>query len=271
MWSCELSIRKMNKTTNCPYIFLYINPYFLRFLKFIEMQVVILAAGRGKRMGKYTQQKTKAMLPIGKNKTPLLSQTVANCQKNGLKKFIFVVGYRKEEIIDFFGSNDTDNESIFNYVEQMDIIGGTANAVKIAQKYINSDQFLLIYGDVVPSVKNIANILNLEPNTSAMGVRRVDDPRAYGVVELCDDKIINIVEKSPNPPSNLVNAGLYVLQNPEIFKFIDQTRKSARGEYELTESIQKFIDDGGVMYHRDVQDGIKNIGTLEDYEKYKMS
>lgn len=58
----------------------------------VDMQVVILAAGRGKRMGKYTERTTKAMLPVGKEQTPMLEKTVQNCMMLGLTNFVFVVG-----------------------------------------------------------------------------------------------------------------------------------------------------------------------------------
>ena len=242
-----------------------------------NMDVVILAAGRGSRMGQYTHQINKVMLPITtttqstqstqSTKTPILLETIKACKTNNLDNFIIVVGYQSQSIKNYFGNGEHHNIKI-NYINQKDIKGGTADAVKVAQSLVNTNQFLLVYGDIIPTANNIANLISISPNISCMGVRRVEDPTRFGVVETTNNnKIINIVEKSPNPPSNLINAGVYVLQNPIIFKYIEKTKKSARGEYELTDSIQMFIDGGGTMSAMSIHDGVKDIGTLLEYEK----
>lgn len=231
------------------------------------MDVVILAAGRGTRMKQYTNNINKVMLPL-QDKTPILAKTIEACKANGLKKFVFVVGYKAESIMKYF--KDGSEFAIKTvYVHQDLSKKGTASAVDMAKPFITSKQFVLIYGDIIPTVQNIANLISIPSNTSSMGIRKVEDPSRHGVVVLDkqEEKIIRIVEKSPDPPSNMINSGIYVLQSPEIFKSIAQTKKSIRGEYELTDSIQMLIDDGGIMYQRNVQDGLQDIGTILEYEK----
>ena len=142
------------------------------------MQVVILAAGRGKRMGEYTKTTTKAMLPIGKDQTPLLEQTVSNCMLCGLNEFIFVVGYRKDDIIEHFTSEFYKKNTKVQFVEQENITGGTANALECARKLITTDKFILIYGDVIPTVQDIQGLLWIANHGyHALGTRVVEDPR----------------------------------------------------------------------------------------------
>lgn len=243
------------------------------------MHVLILAAGRGKRMGKYTEEKQKAMLPLNivnergvTEQVPMLKMTLLNCVRNGLTKFTIVVGYKRNDIVNYFGSGAGLGITI-DYVYQPDITGGTADAVRVAKEYITTDKFLLIYGDVVPTVQDIHSLIHSRPNESkpgirflgCMGTRIVDNPSRYGVVRIENNFIVDIVEKSPNPPSNSIFAGLCVLPNV-IFHYILQTPKSTRGEYELTDSIKMFINDGFKLMNCPVS-GVKDIGTVKDYEE----
>ena len=136
------------------------------------------------------------------------------------------------------------------------------------------ENFFLIYGDVVPTQSDIQRIFRIF-NTykleyygnriGVMAVRTVDDPQRYGVVEKDDsNNILRIVEKSPNPPTNLINAGIYILPI-DIFTHIKNTQLSERGEYELTESIQKLIDSDVNVKVCEVT-GLKDIGTKQIYE-----
>ena len=248
------------------------------------MKVVILAAGRGKRMGEYTENTTKAMLPLQSEKgafsrKPMLQITIEACVKAGFTEFVIVVGYRKQDIMDHFGDGSKYNISI-KYVTQHNICAGTANAVECTKFFFDGydsvteeTPFFLIYGDVVPTLCDLEKMVQTHKHESGgesiangvMAVRTVDDPQRYGVVETDDDgNILRIVEKSPNPPTNLINAGMYILPTL-IFQHIKNTKLSERGEYELTESIQLLIDSGREMKTA-VVSGLKDVGTKQVYQ-----
>jgi bifunctional UDP-N-acetylglucosamine pyrophosphorylase/glucosamine-1-phosphate N-acetyltransferase len=261
------------------------------------MKVVILAAGRGKRMGEYTETTTKAMLPMKSDDghkystKPMLEITIERFIQCGFDDFIIVVGYRKNDIISHFGDGSSRGINI-KYVTQKHVCSGTADAVACAQYFFDydpeivgasGDVFFLVFGDVIPSTTDINNIFykyidtpspNGDPKytPAVMGVRRVPDPQRYGVVETDDlnmgmGNVIRIVEKSPNPPSNLINAGIYIFPT-KIFDHIKKTTLSVRGEYELTDSIQMLIDSGVNVKYESVG-GIQDIGTKDIYEKCK--
>ena len=245
------------------------------------MKVVILAAGRGKRMGEWTDGKTKAMLPIYENPSdvkpkPMLQITIERFRQSGFDEFIIVVGYRKYDIISHFGDGSSMGIKI-KYVTQKNPCAGTADAVACSNYFFDghdsiddATSFFLVYADVIPTCQDIDNIfrkyISIEKKTcGVMAVRTVNDPQRYGVVELDENEaIIRIVEKSPNPPTNLINAGIYILP-VEIFKFIKKTPLSVRGEYELTDSMQLLINSDIVMKTQAV-DGFKDIGTKQIYE-----
>ena len=85
-------------------------------------------------------------------------------------------------------------------------------------------------------MKNIVN------NKSSMGLVEVEDASEYGIVELKGKKIEKIYEKMEEPFSNIINAGIYHFDK-KIFNFINKTKKSARGEYEITDSINMLVND----------------------------
>jgi bifunctional UDP-N-acetylglucosamine pyrophosphorylase/glucosamine-1-phosphate N-acetyltransferase len=240
------------------------------------MKVVILAAGRGTRMEEFTQNTTKAMLIIKDQnniKKPMLQITMEKCVECGLKEFIFVVGYRKEDIYKHFGDGSKWGVNI-NYVTQPNIKAGTADAVRWTKEYLkNEKEFLLIYGDIVPSKEDLENLISGVSGGSnnvrgVMAVRTVENPERYGVVETKGCVITRIIEKSKNPPTNLANAGIYVLPFPEIFEEISKTALSERGEFELTDSIQQVIDRGLIIKWQKISN-VKDIGTKKEYLQIK--
>ncbi|MBU2617180.1 MAG: NTP transferase domain-containing protein, partial [Euryarchaeota archaeon] len=201
------------------------------------MKAVILAAGEGTRMRPLTQNRPKVMLPVG-NK-PILEHIMLAVRDVGITDFVFVVGYRSETIMNHFGDGSKWNIHI-DYVEQKEQLG-TANAVGVAKEFVN-DRFLALNGDVLVRSMDLQNLMK-EKKDVVLAVKEVDNPQEFGVIEVRGDRVTRVVEKSKNPPSNLANAGIYVL-GPEIFDAIDKTLLSSRGEHEITDSLQILIDDG---------------------------
>jgi len=201
--------------------------------------VVILAAGKGTRMKEWTIDKTKAMLPLGK---PMLEITIDNCRKSGLNKFIIVVGYRKDDIINYFG-----HDSGISYVEQENPSGGTADAVECAAKLVKTPTFLLIYADVIVTEVEIENLISLGTYygpPSCMGVRRVSNPERYGVVEvrLGQDEFYylkKITEKSPKPASNLVTFSFFFVFISHPFFALRLTRVSMYFRLKFSNTFEK--------------------------------
>ena len=200
------------------------------------MKAVILAAGEGSRMRPLTYTRPKGMLPLA-NK-PILEHLLVGANKAGIKEFIFVVGYRDEQVRDYFGSGDKWGVSI-DYTTQRKQLG-TADAVKAVEDLIDGN-FLVINGDIVVSQKDISSLTDRSENT--LSVFEVEDTRDLGVVEVKGDKIVHIYEKTESPPSHMANAGLYLF-TPDIFEAVSPISKSPRGEYEITDALQLMIREG---------------------------
>jgi UDP-N-acetylglucosamine diphosphorylase/glucosamine-1-phosphate N-acetyltransferase len=194
------------------------------------LKAVILAAGEGQRMRPLTATRPKVMLPImGK---PILEHLLIETKEAGISEFIFVVGYCDKQVRSYFGGGEKWGVKL-DYSEQRKQLG-TADAIRRVATVVNGN-FLVVNGDVIVSRGDIKRLM--KSTHSTMSVFEVKDPAGLGIVELSDDKVVGIYEKSQRPPSLMANAGLYLF-TPEIFKAIAKTEKSPRGEYEITDSLK---------------------------------
>lgn len=197
------------------------------------MKCIILAAGEGKRLRPLTFTKPKVMVTVA-NK-PILEWTLNNAKKAGCKEFIFIVGYKSEVVRNYFGNGEKWNVEI-EYVNQGEPLG-TAHALNAAKKFAG-DEFIVISGDTIVGASDVKKILK---KGVGIGVYNVKNPSEYGIVEIENGKLRKIYEKMEEPYGNTINAGIYHL-NKKIFEAIDKTKKSIRGEYELTDSINIFLE-----------------------------
>lgn len=208
------------------------------------MKAVILAAGEGSRMRPLTYTRPKVMLPLA-NK-PVLEHLLIQANKAGVREFIFVVGYRDEQVRDYFGNGGKWGVSI-DYTTQRKQLG-TADAIRTVEGLID-ENFLVINGDIVVNPRDIKVLTSKSDNT--LSVLEVEDTRDLGVVEVNGDRVTRIYEKMERPPSHTANVGLYLF-TPDIFDAISQTSKSPRGEYEITDALQLMIEEGHHIFYQKV-------------------
>ncbi len=205
------------------------------------MKALIIAAGKGTRMGPLAEKRPKAMLPIA-NK-PVLEHIIVTLKNAGIRKFLVVVGHCKEKIAEHF-----DNYSDVNieYIEQQEQ-KGTADAIAVARNYIN-ERFLVTNGDVIVSSPDVEKLLSAR-GEAILAAKQVETPEKYGILYVKGNRVEKIVEKPKESASNIANAGVYVFE-PSIFEAINSTGTSPRGEYEITDSIQFLIDSGKEVSYR---------------------
>ncbi len=200
------------------------------------MKAVILAAGEGNRMRPLTYSRPKVMVPIA-NK-PIMEHLLLAARASGISEFIFVVGYRDEQVRDYFEDGQKWGVKI-EYCNQKRQLG-TADALRMAEGMVGKS-FLMMNGDIILQTKDIKKVIARGGNV--LSAIEVKDPVGLGVVEVSRGKVTRIHEKAEKPPSRRANAGLYLF-TPGIFEAIAATPKSPRGEYEITHSLQIMIDGG---------------------------
>ena len=192
-------------------------------------QAIILAGGEGQRLRPFTTLRPKVMLPIA-NK-PILHYVIEALADAGLRHIVLVVGYRREEIQDYFGSGKKFDVDI-NYVIQKTQVG-TADALNQA-KSMAAAKFLVIPGDNIIESDTVLPLVSTTNNTIIVKYQR--NVSQYGAVIAKKGNVTNIIEKPEIAVSYLVNTGIYAL-NHDIFPFIEQ-------ETDLPQAIQTMIDDG---------------------------
>lgn len=208
------------------------------------MKAVIIAAGEGVRMRPLTYTRSKVMLPLA-NK-PIMEHLLLGAKKAGLKDFIFVVGYFEKKIREYFGDGHNWGVRI-EYVTQKKQLG-TAHALKMTRDFL-TESFVLLNGDGPIEAGDVLKITKHEG--PCMALQAVKNAQDLGVAEVANGKVKHIHEKLDKPPSNLANAGLYLL-NASIFPVIEKLEPSPRGEYEITGALQAFIDQGNDMAYEEI-------------------
>ncbi|KUO40403.1 MAG: glucose-1-phosphate thymidylyltransferase [Hadesarchaea archaeon DG-33-1] len=210
------------------------------------MRAVVLAAGLGTRMRPLTFTKPKFLLPIAGK--PALDHVLLLLKNAGVSEIGMVVGYGKEQIMERYGNGSKLGVKV-EYLHQSNLLG-TANAVSLAEDFISGENFLVMNGDTLVDQESLNALLKhheeMKSDASFGGIVttiEVEKPEQFGIVFLDGDKVTEIVEKPKKVKSKLANAGVYIF-SPKIFDAIKKTKKSKRGEYELTTSIQILINEG---------------------------
>lgn len=222
----------------------------------MKLKAIILSAGEGSRMRPLTLTKPKTMLPVAGK--PIIQYNIESLRDNGITDILLIVRYKEEIVRNYFGDGSDFGVNI-SYKTQKDFLG-TANAISYGEDFID-DSIIVLNGDIILDDEIIHEIIKkynyLSPDT-LMLLTEVEDPSAFGVVEIENGNIKNIVEKPKreDAPSNLVNAGIYIF-NKDIFDKIRETEISERGEYEITDSVSLQIEDNKtVIGHKTSKDWI---------------
>jgi len=197
-------------------------------------EAIIVVAGLGTRLQPVIGEIPKSMTKY--NTKPLLEYIVCALRDLGVENFVFVVNYKKEVIVDYFGDGSKFGINI-KYVVQENPKGGTADAVSYVHGKVRGEKFFVIYGDNVFDPKILEEILaKADRYDGVLCGKEMQNVTQYGTFRIEGDLVKEIAEKSLNPPSKIVFTGLMVLPSA-IFDAINKTGISVRGQKELTESI----------------------------------
>jgi UDP-N-acetylglucosamine diphosphorylase / glucose-1-phosphate thymidylyltransferase / UDP-N-acetylgalactosamine diphosphorylase / glucosamine-1-phosphate N-acetyltransferase / galactosamine-1-phosphate N-acetyltransferase len=226
-------------------------------------KAVILAAGRGTRMGELTAGAPKPMLSAGGH--PILEILLGRLIEAGYSEALIVTGYRAEQIEEHFRNYRLP----LRFVRQPHP-DGTATAALLARDFIAGDDFLLTFGDILAPAQCYREILDRLRGEAALdailGVKKVEDPyRGAAVYADGEGRVTRIVEKPPRGQSTTRwnSAGIYAAR-PSLFLELDRTPRSPRGEFELTTAIAQLIESGKRLRLFPIAGEWRDIGRPED-------
>lgn len=198
-------------------------------------------AGAGAKLRPHTYTQPKALIPIA-GKT-ILSFIVDQLHTAGINEFIFIVGYLGEKIQEYVKQTYPDLNCHFVYQNERQ---GTGHAVELTRSIVGDDEVFVALGDTICDydVKEV-----IESPYSMLGVKKVDDPRNFGVAEIDGESFIeHVVEKPAIPKSNMALVGLYKIKETQflydcLHHLFDQDIRSY-GEYNLTDALDCMIKRG---------------------------
>ena len=205
------------------------------------MKAIIPVAGAGTKLRPHTYTQPKALIPLA-GKT-ILSIIIEQLRDAGIKEFIFIIGYLGEKIQDYVVANHGDIQPYF--VTQHDRLG-TGHAIDLTKNLVGDDEVLIIMGDTIAEY-DVADVINAP--TSLLGVKKVDDPRNFGVAEINEEGIITrVVEKPAIPKSNMALVGIYkIKETQQLFSCIEkiqQLKIKSYDEFNLTDALECMIKMG---------------------------
>jgi dTDP-glucose pyrophosphorylase len=221
------------------------------------MKAVILAAGKGTRMGGLTQALPKPMLKV--QGRPVLEHILLGLVSAGIREVCLITGWHGEVIDDYFGDGAKWGARISS--ARQEIQNGTGKAPEYARDFVGSDTFLLTYGDILVRPETYGRMVERFAQGTFSGLLTVTKGQdvTQGAINFFDaDFALRRLIEKPNPaqvdqlradgwlhPGDTVwyNAGIYIFR-PVLFDFTARLEKSPRGEYELTDAISAMVAAG---------------------------
>jgi dTDP-glucose pyrophosphorylase len=229
------------------------------------MKAVILAAGKGTRMGELTRNRPKPLLQVGS--CSAIEHVIRGLTSSGFSEVVIVTGYLGEQVRALLGDGSALGARI-RYVQQ-DEQKGTAHALLIAREAVAGEDFLLCFADILTSASNyerLREVFYSEKCEIAAGCRRVDDPWRGAAVYVNDqNEVLQIVEKPPVGTSTTPwnHAGLYCFRN-SIYMELEKVQPSSRGELEVTDAVATVIRSGRLVKLVEIEGYWKDLATAQD-------
>jgi glucose-1-phosphate thymidylyltransferase len=208
----------------------------------MKMKAIIPVAGLGSRLRPHTHTQPKSLIPVAGK--PILAHIVDDLIEQGFKEFIFIIGYLGDKIEKYITKNYP-NITPFFVVQTKG--KGTAHAIWLAKDLLDNDDLLfIVLGDTIYKA-DLSDILKNE--FTSLGVKKVDDPRQFGVAELADDGWVKkLVEKPSIPKSNLALIGIYKIGNTALFinslNYVIENEIKSHDEYHLTDVLMEMYKSG---------------------------
>lgn len=206
------------------------------------MKAIIPVAGIGSRLRPHTHTQPKALVPVAGK--PILGHIIDSLKEVGIHEFIFVIGYLGDKIQSYVVEKYPELKKSFVVQAQKEGIG---HAIWTAKEMVNNDdQLLIVLGDTIFDV-HLQDFVDLPYST--VGVKKVDDPRNFGVVESDDDGFITrLVEKPMIPKSNMAMVGLYKIKEGKLLMetLNDNIKQNLRthNEFQLTDALMHMVEKG---------------------------
>lgn len=208
------------------------------------MKAIIPVAGAGTKLRPHTYTQPKALIPLA-GKT-ILSIIVDQLHEAGINDFIFIIGYLGEKIQDYVQKKYPDLNC--HFVQQNERYG-IGHAINLTREIVGNDEVMIVLGDTIADY-NVKEII--DSPVSMLGIKKVDDPRNFGVAEVEEDgSISRVVEKPSIPKSNMALVGVYKIKETDfMFSCLEKIMVNTGHdieEFSLTEALECMMQRGATF------------------------
>jgi glucose-1-phosphate thymidylyltransferase len=227
-----------------------------------NLKGLILSGGAGTRLRPITHTSAKQLVPVA-NK-PVLFYGIEALVEAGIREIAVIVAPETGGEIKEAAGDGSRFGAAITYVEQPEPLG-LAHALLTAEPALGDSPFVMYLGDNLLRdgiVELVRAFRTSEPDALIL-LTQVDDPSSYGVAELNGDRVVRLVEKPKDPPSDMALVGVYMFR-PTIFEAARAIEPSGRGELEITDAIGALIESGRRVEPHLVRGWWKDTGRLED-------
>lgn len=230
------------------------------------MKGLIIAGGEGTRLRPLTYITNKSLLPVYNQ--PLLYYPLKTLINAGITEILIVSGKgHAGQILNLLGSGKDMGVRLAYEVQEQP--GGIAQVIGMAEDFADGEKIMAILGDNVYEdvelIKKAAEDFAAQPEGAKIFLKEVSDPERFGVAEIDGEKIIGIEEKPKEPKSNWAVTGLYMFDHT-VFDIVRNLKPSARGELEVTDVNNAYIERGTMGYQKLEGDWI-DAGTFDSLLK----
>ncbi len=211
------------------------------------MKGVILAGGLGTRLYPLTKITNKHLLPVYDQ--PMIFYPIQTLVEAGIKDILIVTGGNSAgDFLRLLGNGRAFGLKHLNYTYQ-EKEGGIAEAIGLAEHFAEGEKVLVMLGDnlIFESIRDDVDAFKRQRNGARIFLKKVKNPKAYGVAEITNGRVVNIIEKPKKPKSDLAVIGIYMYDN-EVFDVVKTLKPSARGELEVTDINNAYIQQGTMTY-----------------------
>lgn len=212
----------------------------------MDMKGIVLAGGTGSRLFPLTKVTNKHLLPVGL--APMIWHPLWKLKEAGITEILIVTGTEHMgDVVGLMGSGK-DFGCRFTYKVQ-DEAGGIAQALGLAENFAGGAPVCVILGDNIfeDSLAPEVAAYRAQGKGARIMLKPVEDPQRYGVAEVQDGKVLGIEEKPKAPKSNLSVTGIY-FYDAAVFDIIRTVKPSGRGEMEITDVNNAYIDRGELSF-----------------------
>ncbi len=225
------------------------------------MKGVILAGGLGTRLYPLTKITNKHLLPVYHK--PMIYYPLESLVRAGLRDILIVTGGNSAgEFLRLLGNGREFGLTHIDYTYQ-EGEGGIAQALSLAEDFADGDKLVVMLGDniIEQEIRPFVERFRRQKGGARLLLKKVEDPERFGVAELNGKKIVRITEKPKRPKSPYVVTGIYMYDN-QVFDMIRRLRPSGRGELEITDVNNRYLEKGLLEY--DLLEGFwTDAGTFD--------